>query len=354
MSAEDQESKTENPTDKRRTDFEAEGKIAFSRELPVFASLLVLAAYLTWFAQADIAAFSIRIASSIVLLASTENFSVGIVRLSKAIVDVIGVTLGPFVAAIVVASTISAIQSRPRTVVKRIKPEWSRISPAGGFKRLFSSGNGFEFAKSIGKISIAGIALAYGLGAAFVDLIEMAQMGGLESVKEILPMAASPAWALCMVAGLIAAADFVWQRRSWLQSLRMTKQEVKDELKQSDGDPIVKSRLRAIARDKSRKRMMQAVPTATLIVANPTHITVALRYDPARDAAPVVVAMGADLIAQRIRELAREHNVPIFERVELARALYRSVRINQVIPAKFYAALAELIRILNARGRDHR
>jgi flagellar biosynthesis protein FlhB len=165
-------------------------------------------------------------------------------------------------------------------------------------------------------------------------------------------LAAPVVWTLCVVAGVIAIADIAWQRRTWLESLKMTRQEVKDEFKQSDGDPIVKSRLRAIARDKSRKRMMQAVPSATLIIANPTHIAVALRYDPAKDAAPLVVALGADLIAQRIRKIAAENNVPIFERIELARALYRSVKVNQIIPLKFYAALAELIRLINARSRD--
>jgi flagellar biosynthesis protein FlhB len=124
----------------------------------------------------------------------------------------------------------------------------------------------------------------------------------------------------------------------------MSRHELKEEFKQSEGDPIVKSRLRSIGRDRARSRMMQAVPTATLIIANPTHFAVALRYDRERDAAPIVVAKGADLIALRIRALAEDSGVPIFERVELARALYKVVRVDQIIPMQFYKALAELIR----------
>ena len=350
MSEEDNDAKTENPTDKRRSDFEEEGKTAFSRELPIFGSLLVLAGYLSNFAHIDIGSLGALLASSVVLLASTENFSANFGQLALALASLVALSFGSFIAVIVMASTISAIQNRPRMVVKRITPDWSRISPSAGLKRLVSANNGFEFLKSLGKIVFATVVMAYGFSGSFRDLVQTVQMSGFESVNSILPMASSAVWTMTAVAGLLAATDFAWQRRKWMQSLRMTRQEVKDEFKQSDGDPIVKSRLRAIARDKSRKRMMQAVPTATLIVANPTHIAIALRYNPAKDAAPIVVAMGADLIAQRIREIAAEHDIPVFQRVELARALYRAVNVNQIIPAKFYAALAELIRIINARS----
>jgi flagellar biosynthesis protein FlhB len=354
VSDEDNEAKTENPTDKRKSDYEEEGKTAFSRELPIFTGLLVLAAYLSNFASFHINQLATDLASFVVILAPSDNSAASFTRFAYALAYAVAVPIGSFLAAVVAVSTISAIQNRPRLVAKRITPEWSRISPGAGFKRLMSANNGFEFLKSVGKISLAVGALAYGLGSFFQDLMMTVQMASFESAKTILPMASSTVWILCCVAGLIAAADFAWQRRKWFQSLRMTKQEVKDEFKQSDGDPTVKSRLRAIARDKSRKRMMQAVPSATLIIANPTHIAVALRYDPAKDAAPIIVAMGADLIAQRIREIAAEYDVPVFERVELARALYRTVKVNQIIPVKFYAALAELIRIINARSRDLR
>jgi flagellar biosynthesis protein FlhB len=354
VSEEDKEAKTENPTDKRRSDYEEEGKVAYSRELPVFTSFLVFAAYLAFKAASDAKDIAILLATSVTQMAGNGLSSAGATTFFLSLAKAVGLVLGPFVMIIVVASTIAAIQNQPRFVVKRIMPEWSRISPAAGFKRLFSSNNGFEFLKSLLKILLAGVLVSFTLGSSLQELVASSQIAGLGSALSILPMATPTVWKLCAVSGLIAAADFAWQRRSWLTSLKMTRQEVKDEFKQSDGDPIVKSRLRAIARDKSRRRMMQAVPSATLIVANPTHISVALRYDPAKDAAPLVVAMGADMIAQRIREIAADNGVPVFERVDLARALYRTVKVNQIIPIKFYAALAELIRLVNARARDGR
>ena len=133
----------------------------------------------------------------------------------------------------------------------------------------------------------------------------------------------------------------------------MTRQEVKDELKQSEGDPLVKSRLRSLGRDRARRRMINTVPTATLIVANPTHFSVALRYKPDQDAAPVVVAKGQDLIALKIREIAAQHSIPIFEDVPLARALYKQVNVDQMIAPEFYKAVAELIRVINTRHALH-
>jgi flagellar biosynthetic protein FlhB len=148
---------------------------------------------------------------------------------------------------------------------------------------------------------------------------------------------------------VLVAADLVWSRVFWHRELRMTRQEVKDELKQVDGDPIVKARLRSLARDRSRKRMMAAVPRATLVIANPTHYAVALRYLREEGGAPLVVAKGQDLIALRIREIAAEHRIPIVENKELARSLYRSVQIDKMIPPEFYKAVAEIVFFLMAR-----
>ncbi len=147
----------------------------------------------------------------------------------------------------------------------------------------------------------------------------------------------------------IAGFDLAWSRIHWKQELRMTRQEVKDELKQSEGDPLVKARLRSLGRDRARRRMINAVPTATLIVANPTHFSVALRYRPNEDAAPIVVAKGQDLIALKIREIATANSIPVFEDVQLARALYKQVNVDQMIAPEFYKAVAELIRVINAR-----
>ena len=147
---------------------------------------------------------------------------------------------------------------------------------------------------------------------------------------------------------IVGAVDVVWSRFHWKRDLRMTKQEVKDELKQSDGDPIIKSRMRSLARDRARRRMMTAVPRATLVIANPTHFSIALKYVRDEDSAPVVLAKGQDLVALKIREIAEANGIPIFEDVALARSMYKQVSVDSMIPAQFYQAVAELIRIVYA------
>ena len=158
-----------------------------------------------------------------------------------------------------------------------------------------------------------------------------------------------------LVAGVAAATlvlvvlDLVWSRVFWRRELRMSRQEVKDELKQSDGDPILRSRMRSLARDRSRRRMMAAVPRATLVIANPTHYAVALRYVREEGGAPLVLAKGRDLIALRIREIAEQHNVPVIEDKLLARSLHDKVVVDQMIPAEFYKAVAQIVHFIATR-----
>jgi flagellar biosynthetic protein FlhB len=167
-------------------------------------------------------------------------------------------------------------------------------------------------------------------------------------------MAVNILTAIVLVMAAIAAADVVWSRFSWRQDMRMSRQEVKDELKQSEGDPIVKSRIRSVARDRARRRMMTAVPKATLVIANPTHYSIALKYVRDEDSAPLVLAKGQDLVALKIREIAAELGIPVFEDVALARSMYKQVSVDSVIPPQFYQAVAELVRIVYAKKPDRK
>ena len=155
--------------------------------------------------------------------------------------------------------------------------------------------------------------------------------------------------ALLLASGVLVVADLVWARMHWLHELKMTKQEVKDEFKEVEGDPLIKARLRSLALDRRRRRMIAAVPRATLVIANPTHFAVALRYVKEESAAPVVIAKGQDHIALRIRAMAEEHGVPVVEDKALARSLYESVEVDQLIHPEFYRAVAEIILFLQRR-----
>jgi len=150
---------------------------------------------------------------------------------------------------------------------------------------------------------------------------------------------------------VMVVLDLLWSRFHWRRELRMTKQEVKDEHKQSDGDPIVKSRMRSLARDRARKRMISRVPQATVVIANPTHYAIALRYVRSENHAPIVVAKGLDLIALKIRSIAEKHEIPVVEDKLLARSLYDKVDVDQLIPPEFYRAVANVILYIMSRGK---
>jgi len=152
--------------------------------------------------------------------------------------------------------------------------------------------------------------------------------------------------AIAIATIVLVAADLLWARFKWHSDLKMTKQEVKEEYKQMEGDPMVKARMRSLARDRARNRMMGAVPRATLVIANPTHLAIALKYVRDEDAAPMVLAKGQDLVALKIREIAEANGIPVFEDVALARSMYKQVSVDSMIPAQFYQAVAELVRIV--------
>ena len=243
----------------------------------------------------------------------------------------------------------SAVQNLPQFVAERIRPQASRISPGAGWKRLFGVGGWVEFAKSLGKLAFVCAILAVVLKGVGGVLLNGMIMPSAAFGMVIRDTATQILVAIVGVMAVIAGVDLVWSRFHWLQDLRMTKQEVKDEMKQAEGDPVVKARLRSLARDRSRRRMMAAVPRATLIIANPTHFAIALKYVRDEDSAPLVLAKGQDLVALKIRGIAEANGIPVFEDKALARSMYKQVSVDSVIPSQFYQAVAELVRILYAK-----
>lgn len=265
----------------------------------------------------------------------------------------------PFLAALMLAVVIGGVggnlaQSGFLFTAEKLKPKWSTLSPMSGFKRIFGPDGIVQFIKTFLKLVAIGAVCWMVLKPHTRELENLAAM----SPAMILPFARDLAASLMIAAlvflGFTAGADFIWQKFRFAKRMRMTKEETKEDYKQTEGDPHVKGKLRQIRMQRSRQRMMQAVPTATVIVTNPTHYSVALRYEPDQgDGAPVCVAKGVDAVALRIRELATESGVPIVENVPLARALYAAVEVDDVIPREHFEAAAKVIGFV-MQGRKRR
>jgi flagellar biosynthetic protein FlhB len=236
----------------------------------------------------------------------------------------------------------NVVQHRILLSPEPLRPRLSRISPAAGLSRLLSRQAFANFAKGLTKLGV--------IGAVMTALLwpERDRLRGLVGVDPtlILPFTRSLAvhmlGAVVAILAIVAAADYLFQYRQWYERHKMSLRELKEEFRQTDGDPTVKGKLRQLRQGRMRKRMMAAVPTASVVITNPTHFAVALRYERGMNA-PVCVAKGVDLIARKIRDVAREHDIPVVENPPLARALHGTVEIDQEIPPEHYRAVAEII-----------
>ncbi len=348
----DDQEKSHEPTEKKLQDARRKGDVpvaAEARHAVMFAGALVVTGGLglsclaaladicrTWWGGADRFRFEpsggVHMASSI--LAPSLR------------------AVGPLLAVLFVFSlAILFVQGRPTLSWSRLALKWSKLSPASGLSRLFGVRALVEFAKTFAKL-LAVLCLAFvavkprlsGLDQLVgADVFAIGQAGGA-IVRDILRSVA-------MLVGVLAVADLVWQRRSFLRRMRMSLQELRDEMKESEGDPHIKARIRSLRITRSRRRMMSAVPTATLVITNPTHFAVALRYEHGVMAAPVVVAKGVDAVAFRIRQVATDAAVPIVENPPLARALFAAAEIDHPIPVEHYAAVAEVIGFVMRMNR---
>lgn len=234
-------------------------------------------------------------------------------------------------------------QGLPTLSWSRIGFKWSKLSPVAGFGRLFGPRSLVEFAKTLMKL-VAVIAIALTVVAPqAVGLVRLMDDGPAAIGTTAIAIVAMMIKAVLVLVGAIAVFDLVYQRFAFFKRMRMSLQEVKDENKQSEGDPAIKARIRSIGMQRARRRMMAAVPGASVVITNPTHYAIALKYSHGDMAAPLVLAKGADAVALKIREVARAANVPIVESPVLARAIYAGVEIGHPIPTEHYAAVAEII-----------
>jgi len=252
--------------------------------------------------------------------------------------------LAPVILAVCVGGLVGGVsQVGFLFTLRPIKPEFNRLNPLQGMARLFSIQAAAQLGKSIAKAAVVGIIIYSFLRAHLPSVVGLSNMG----ITEMGRMAGSLIWGLvirtALALAIIAGLDYAFQKMQFEKSNRMTKPEVKEEYKRTEGDPMVRARRRQRQREIARLRMMEAVRRATAVIANPVHIAVALRYEPERMAAPQVVAKGERLVAERIKEIARENQVPIVENPPLAQALHKSVKIGGLIPPELYQAVAEVL-----------
>lgn len=350
MSASD---KTEQPTPKRKQDERKKGNVAKSKE--VSNAITLAAGVFTIFILADsgIRYLKMFIASFLKLDFTTElssNFAGGLLKEG---IYVFVKIFFPVACVVMVFGIVShVIQSGLLFSKEALKPKFSKINPIEGLKNMFSQ----RSLVSLIKNTVLLIALSY-IGYSFVksnytDILKIGNVhfpyllyAAIALIKKLFIVA-------ILIAVVIAVFDFAYQIYSHKQKMKMTKQEVKEEYKQMEGDPIIKSQIRQKQRQMSSQRMTQNAKDATVIVTNPTHISIAIRYESGVDAAPVVVAKGADLLAKKIREIAKENDIPIIENKPLARLIYKEVDVDQEVPSDMYEAVAQvLIAVYKIKNR---
>lgn len=349
----DDSQKTEEPTQKRLEDARKKGQVASSREVNHW--FMILGGTVAVMALAPAASRDLRaLLARFVELPHAIPADAGNLRaVFGELLATVGLVMLPVFLLLVVAAVGAALaQNGVAVSAENIRPQLDRISLGSGVRRLFSLKALAEFGKGLAKLVIVG-AVAFAVLWPELALIErLPSMAVDESTALMWRLSIRLLIAVLSIVTLIAGADFLFQKFQFLHQMRMSRQDIRDEMKQSEGDPQVKGRLRQIRRERAQRRMMQAVPTASVVVTNPTHFAVALKYELDAMAAPLVVAKGTDLVALKIREIAEAHGVPVMENPPLARALHAGVEIGEEIPVEHYKAVAEIIGyVMRLKGK---
>lgn len=349
----DQSQKTEEPSQKRLADAHEKGDVVKSQEVSNWFMLAAGTLVLVTFGRSMASSLSALLQPFLSEPHTVAMDPAGLVLLTSRMLGGLASVLAlPLTVLIAAAIAGNLVQHRPVLSTSRLEPKLDKLSPIKGFKRVFGLTALANFLKGLTKLALVAIT-------GFIVLWpERHGLGLLVSADPhvVLPtaklLAVRMLEAALVVLALLALLDYAYQRHEFVKRNRMTKQEVRDEFRQMEGDPMVKAKIRQLRADKARQRMMAQVPTATVVVTNPTHYAVALRYESGKMNAPVCVAKGIDSLALRIRAVAAEHKVPVVENPPLARTLYATVDIDEEVPPEHYKAVAGVIGyVLRLKGR---
>jgi flagellar biosynthetic protein FlhB len=343
--AEEFSEKTEEATPQRRQEAHKEGRVPRSQELTTAMLLLGSALVLTGVAPHVASRMMALMGKSLSVAGEFTLTNEGIIKGAQQLGwNVLGTISLITLAMAAIALAINAVQARGVLSTTPITPKWDRINPLTNAKRIFGKQSLIELLKALLKVVIVG-AVIYGVlkSTAIDHIMATAQ----QSPAALLEIIRRYTVKLLMLSGLaylgLAAADYFWQYWQFMQQLRMTREELKQELKNSEGDPLLKQRMRSMARNMARRQMFRDVPKADVVIVNPTHRAIALEYDPLKAPAPIVLAMGQRKVAERIKKIALEHGVPVIENRPLAAALISTARVGMMIPAELYVAVAEIL-----------
>lgn len=348
----DPASKTEEPTPRRLEEARAKGDVAKSQDLSTWASFAGAAAVVMMMGSV----MSQDLARKLIpFIAMPDQFDLragGALLVAKMAAMAAAPALALVLAVAVVTGIAgNVIQQGWIWTTEKLKPDLNKVSPLQGFRRLFGLDGLVNFLKSILKLVLVGAVAWAVMKPHAMELMGLASM----EPAAILPLTAgilkSLVFAVVLLLGAGAILDWIWQRQRFSQRMRMSREELKEDVRQSEGDPHVKAKQKQKRAEAARRRMMQQVPKATVVVTNPTHFAVALRYEQGETEAPVCVAKGMDRVALKIREVAKDANVPVVEDPPLARALYAAVELDETIPVQHYQAVAKIIGFVLGQAR---
>lgn len=345
--------KTEEPTQKKKDDTRKDGKVPKSKELSSGVELIALFLILKFWVG-HMGENFMKLFGEIYekIPAYTTYWGGRIVKedyrilLNGVLVELLIQLIPFFIVGLIIAVGVNMLQFKFKISTKPLKPKFSKLNPVSGMKRLFSKDKIIELLKSVAKVVLIVWIVYATIKDDWVYLMKFYEMPLNQAIELIGNTVINMGLKISLVFMIVAFADLFYQRKKFKDDIKMTKQEVKDEYKNSEGDPQIKGKIRGKMREASQRRMMQDVPKADVVITNPTHFAVAIRYDASEGSAPRVLAKGADYVAQKIKEIARENNVEIVENKPLARMLYANVDVGQEVPPELYQAVAEVLAMV--------
>lgn len=342
--------KTEEPTAKKLEDARKEGQVAKSKEIGnafgLLAMFILLKVYVGSLGGNMVGCFSgiyNQIPDAITMYGGKIPVAALLVLLHTVILKMLLMLAPVFLIGVVVAVVCDVVQVKWKPTSKPLQPKFSKLNPISGFKRIFSANALIELLKSIAKIGIICYVVYSYMKDKIAGVFLLYDMSLNQAISLVGETAIDVGIRISAVYMVIAFLDYAYQKHKFKEDMKMTKQEVKDEYKNQEGDPQVKGKQKQRMQEASRRRMMQQLPEADVVITNPTHYAVAIKYDPDKYDAPYVIAKGEDFLAQKIKEIAREHDVEIVENKPLARMLYANVDIGGLIPPELYQSVAEVL-----------